>query len=64
MKRFEYDILFCKVKKQKDYEEMRRALIERGAEGWEVVSVSSSEFAHLGHTAFLKREIAEGAGAK
>mgnify|MGYP001774120862 CR=1 FL=1 len=49
MKRFEYDILFCKVKKQKDYEEMRRALNERGAEG---------EAGDYGYTAFLKREIA------
>ena len=26
------------------------------AEGWEVVSISSSEFANVGHTVFLKRE--------
>ncbi|WP_428929834.1 hypothetical protein [Marinibacterium sp. SX1] len=54
MKRFEYDILFCKVKKQKDYEEMRRALNERGAEGWEVISAEAGDY---GYTAFLKREV-------
>lgn len=56
MKRFEYDILFCKVKKQKDYEEMRRALNERGAEGWEVISAEAGDY---GYTAFLKREVAD-----
>ncbi|MCA1288394.1 hypothetical protein [Salipiger bermudensis] len=54
MKKFEYDILFCKVKKQKDYEEMRRALNERGAEGWEVISAEAGDY---GYTAFLKREV-------
>ena len=56
MKRYEYDILFCKVKKQKDYEEMRRALNERGAEGWEVISAEAGDY---GYTAFLKREGAD-----
>ena len=36
---------------------MRDDLNARGRDGWEVVSISTSEFAHLGHTAFLKREI-------
>ena len=35
MKTFEYDVLFFQVKKQKDYDAMRSALNERGAEGWE-----------------------------
>lgn len=56
MKRFEYDILFCKVKKQKDYDEMRRALNERGAEGWEVISAEAGDY---GYTTFLKREITD-----
>jgi hypothetical protein len=55
MRRFEYDILFCKVKKQKDYEEMRRTLNEHGADGWEVVSAEAGDY---GYTTFLKREIA------
>ena len=33
MKTFEYDILSFQVKKQKDYDAMRSALNERGAEG-------------------------------
>ena len=36
---------------------MQDDLNARGKEGWEVVSVSSSEFANIGHTAFLKRAI-------
>lgn len=38
---------------------MQDDLNARGKEGWEVVSVNSSEFAHIGHTAFLKREISQ-----
>ena len=44
--------------------EMRTCLNQKGAEGWEVVSVSTSEFANVGHTVFLKRETTRlGAGA-
>jgi len=39
---------------------MQAALNAKGQIGWEVVSISSSEFANIGHTAFLKREAAEG----
>ena len=55
MKQFEYDILFCKVRKQKDYEELRSALNARGAEGWEVISTEAGD---NGYTIFLKREVA------
>jgi hypothetical protein len=39
---------------------MQTHLNAKGAEGWEVVSISSSEFANIGHTVFLKREIING----
>ncbi|WP_068117824.1 hypothetical protein [Tropicimonas marinistellae] len=64
MKRFEYQITSYPMDKKTSLIEMQEDLNARGRDGWEVVSVSTSEFAHLGHTAFLKREIAEGAGAK
>jgi hypothetical protein len=35
---------------------MRRALNERGAEGWEVISAEAGDY---GYTAFLKREVAD-----
>lgn len=53
MKTFEYDILFFPVKKQKDYDEVRRALNVRGAEGWEVITAEAGDY---GYTTFLKRE--------
>jgi hypothetical protein len=53
MKTFEYDILFFQVKKQKDYDAMRSALNERGAEGWEVITAEAGD---NGYTTFLKRE--------
>ena len=53
MKTFEYDILFFQVKKQKDYDAMRSALNERGAEGWEVITAEVGDY---GYTTFLKRE--------
>jgi len=53
MKTFEYDILFFQVKKQKDYDTMRSALNERGAEGWEVITAEAGDY---GYTTFLKRE--------
>jgi len=59
MKQFEYQILSFPMDKKTSLIAMRDDLNERGSEGWEVVSVSSSEFAHLGHTAFLKREVLE-----
>ncbi len=36
--------------------DMRTCLNQKGADGWEVVSISTSEFANIGHTVFLKRE--------
>ena len=56
MKTFEYDILFFQVKKQKDYDAMRSALNERGAEGWEVITAEAGDY---GYTTFLKRETAD-----
>ncbi len=56
MKTFEYDILFVQIRKQKDYDAMRSALNERGAEGWEVIT---AEAGHYGYTTFLKRETVE-----
>ena len=53
MKTFEYDILFFQVKKQNDYDAMRSALNERGAEGWEVITAEAGDY---GYTTFLKRE--------
>lgn len=54
MKQFEYDILFFKIKKQKDYDEMRMGLNERGAEGWEVITAEAGDY---GYMTFLKREV-------
>ena len=56
MRTFEYDILFFQVKKQKDYDAMRSALNERGAEGWEVITAEAGDY---GYTTFLKRETAD-----
>jgi len=60
MRTFEYDILFFQVKKQKDYDAMRSALNERGAEGWEVITAEAGDY---GYTTFLKREIADAKAA-
>ena len=54
MKQFEYDILFFEVRKQKDYDEMRRILNAHGAKGWEVISTEAGDY---GYTLFLKRPI-------
>jgi hypothetical protein len=56
MKTFEYDILSFPMIRKTSLAEMRASLNQKGAEGWEVVSVSTSEFANIGHTVFLKRE--------
>ena len=57
MKTFEYDILSFPLDHKNALIEMQAALNDKGADGWEVVSICSSEFANIGHTAFLKREI-------
>ena len=57
MKQFEYQILSFPMDKKTSLVAMRDDLNAKGRDGWEVVSISTSEFAHLGHTAFLKREI-------
>lgn len=57
MKRFEYEIRLYPMDKKKSLAAMLDDLNVRGREGWEVISVSTSEFANVGHTAFLKREI-------
>ena len=56
MKTFEYDILSFPMTRKTSLADMQASLNVKGAEGWEVVSISSSEFANVGHTAFLKRE--------
>ncbi|MDO6732868.1 hypothetical protein Q4577_22905 [Marinovum sp. 2_MG-2023] len=56
MKTFEYDILSFPMTGKTSLADMQASLNVKGAQGWEVVSVSSSEFANAGHTVFLKRE--------
>ena len=56
MKTFEYDILSFPMTRKTSLSDMQASLNAKGAEGWEVVSISSSEFANVGHTVFLKRE--------
>jgi len=56
MKTFEYDILSFPMTHKTSLADMRTCLNQKGADGWEVVSISSSEFANIGHTVFLKRE--------
>ena len=58
MKTFEYEILSFPMDRKNGLIDMQAALNAKGAEGWDVVSISSSEFANIGHTAFLKRETA------
>lgn len=64
MKTIEYDILSFPMTRKTSLADMQASLNEKGADGWEVVSISTSEFANVGHTVFLKREtIATGATA-
>ena len=56
MKTFEYDILSFPMIRKTSLSDMKNTLNAKGADGWEVVSISSSEFANVGHTVFLKRE--------
>ncbi|AQS50283.1 hypothetical protein BMG03_20510 (plasmid) [Thioclava nitratireducens] len=56
MKTFEYDILSFPMTRKTSLADMQASLNVKGAEGWEVMSISSSEFANVGHTVFLKRE--------
>ena len=56
MKTFEYVILSFPMTRKTSLSDMQASLNAKGAEGWEVVSISSSEFANVGHTVFLKRE--------
>ena len=56
MKTFEYDILSFPMTRKTSLADMQASLNEKGADGWEVVSISTSEFANIGHTVFLKRE--------
>jgi hypothetical protein len=56
MKTFEYDVLSFTMTRKTSFADMRTCLNQKGADGWEVVSVSTSEFANVGHTVFLKRE--------
>lgn len=56
MKTFEYDILSFPMTGKTSLADMQASLNVKGTQGWEVVSISSSEFANVGHTVFLKRE--------
>jgi len=56
MKTFEYDILSFSMTRKTSLADMQASLNAKGAEGWDVVLISSSEFANVGHTVFLKRE--------
>ena len=56
MKTFEYDILSFPMTRKNSLSDMQASLNAKGAAGWEVVSIISSEFANVGHTVFLKRE--------
>jgi hypothetical protein len=56
MKTFEYVILSFPMTRKTSLADMQASLNAKGAEGWEVVSISSSELANVGHTVFLKRE--------
>tara|TARA_R110002074_G_scaffold169680_1_gene331459 strand:+ start:115 stop:309 length:195 start_codon:yes stop_codon:yes gene_type:complete len=56
MKTFEYDILSFPMTRKTSLSDMQASLNAKGTEGWEVVSISTSEFANIGHTVFLKRE--------
>jgi hypothetical protein len=56
MKSFEYNILSFPMTRKTSLSDMQASLNEKGADGWEVVSISTSEFANIGHTVFLKRE--------
>ena len=56
MKGFEYDVLSFPMTHKTSLADMRTCLNQKGADGWEVVSVSTSEFANIGHTVFLKRD--------
>ena len=56
MKTFEYVILSFPMTRKTSLADMQASLNAKGAEGWEVVSISTSEFANVGHTVFMKRE--------
>lgn len=56
MNTFEYEILSFPMTRKTSLVEMQSTLNEKGAQGSEVVSVSTSDFANIGHTAFLKRQ--------
>ena len=56
MKTFEYHILSFPMTRKTSLADMQASLNEKGADGWEMVSISTSEFANIGHTVFLKRE--------
>jgi hypothetical protein len=63
MKTFEYEILSFPMTRKTGLIDMQATLNTKGAEGWEVVSITTSEFANIGHTAFLKREPTQAARA-
>jgi hypothetical protein len=63
LKTFEYDILSFPMTRKTSLADMRTTLNQKGPEGWEVLSVSTSEFANVGHTVFLKRETTHLGGA-
>ena len=60
MKTFEYDVLSFPMSRKTGEAELKNVLNAKGAKGWEVVSFSSSDFANIGYTVFLKRETRAG----
>ena len=56
MKTFEYDILSFAMTRKTSLADMQASLDAKRPEDWEAVSISSSAFAYVGHTVFLKRE--------
>jgi len=60
MKTFEYNILSFPMTRKTSLSDMQASLNEKGADGWEVVSISTSEFANIGRTVFPKRETTPG----
>ena len=59
MKRFENCILTFPMQEKTAMADMQAKLNNLGLDGWEVVSVVGSEYANIGFTAFLKREIVD-----
>ena len=64
MKQFEYQVQSYPMDRKTSLSTMQDELNALGREGWEVVSIIASEFAHVGNTAFLKRVLDAGHGSQ